>query len=52
MDGITWLLNFVDRHDLHDYFGYVEADSEFIERGGLCKAVVKAREEDVKNGED
>lgn len=52
LDGITWLLDFVDRHDLHEHFGYVEASSEYIERGGLCKAVVQAKELDVKNGED
>lgn len=48
LDGITWLLNFVDRHNLHDYFGYVEADSEYIERGGVCKAMVQAMERDRK----
>lgn len=52
LDGITWLLNFVDRHNLHEHFGYVEADSDHIERGGLCKAVVKAKEYDIKHGED
>lgn len=50
-DGITWLLNFVDRHKLHDYFGYVEAGSEYIERGGVCKAMVQAMERDLQKGE-
>ena len=51
IDGITWLLNFVDRHNLGDYFGYVEADSRYIERGGVCKAMVQAMEHDNKRGE-
>lgn len=52
LDGITWLLNFIDRHELHEYFGYVEAGSEYIERGGICKAMVQARERDRETGED
>jgi len=49
MDGITWLLNFVDRHDLSHIIGYIEGTSDDIERGDVCKAIVKAMEIDRKN---
>ncbi len=51
LDGITWILDFVKRHDLEYLVGYTEATSDDIERGGVCKAVVKAKEKDRENGE-
>jgi len=51
VDGITWLIDFLKRHDLTQIMGYVEATSDDIERGGVCKAVVKAKEKDRINGE-
>ena len=51
LDGITWLVEFLKRHDLTHIMGYVEATSDDIERGGVCKAVVKAKEWDRINEE-
>jgi len=49
-DGITWLMDFVKRHDMEDLVGYVEGTSDDIERGGFCKRVVKGMEKDrLKN---
>ncbi len=45
-DGITWLLDFVKRHKMEDLVGYVEATSDDIERGNMCKRVVKGMEKD------
>ncbi len=50
LDGITWLLDFVKRHNLQHIVGYTEASSDDIERGGVCKAVVKAMEKDRAKG--
>ena len=50
MDGISWLMDFVKRHSLEHIVGYTEATSDDIERGGLCKAVVKAKEKDRLSG--
>jgi phosphate starvation-inducible PhoH-like protein len=46
--GIEWLVDFVDRHPhLDEVIGVVEGDSDDIVRGGLCKAIVQAREKDL-----
>jgi phosphate starvation-inducible PhoH-like protein len=50
MDGITWLMDFVKRHNMEDLVGYVEGSSDDIERGSFCKRVVKAMEKDREHG--
>ena len=46
--GIEWLINFVNRHEeLREFVGIVEGTSDDIVRGGLCKAIVKAREKEM-----
>lgn len=46
--GLVWLYKFVEKHDLHEYIEIIEATSDDIVRGGLCKAFVKAMEKDAK----
>lgn len=46
--GLNWAIDFIDRHELFDFADYVEGTSDDIVRSDLCKAVVKARERDLK----
>lgn len=43
-NGLVWLYEFVEEHNLHEYIEVIEATSDDIVRGGLCKAFVKAME--------
>jgi phosphate starvation-inducible PhoH-like protein len=42
--GLTWLKNFVKKHNLEEYIEVIEGTSDDIVRGELCKAFVKAKE--------
>lgn len=44
--GLVWLANFVEKHNLQEYIEIIHGTSDSIVRGGLCKAFVKAMEED------
>lgn len=46
MNGIQWLEQFVENHNLHEFIGVVHATSDDIVRSGLCKTVVKAMEKE------
>lgn len=46
--GIEWVIDFVDNHELYEYVGIVEGTSDDIVRSGFCKAVVQAREKELK----
>lgn len=47
-NGIDWLCDFVEKNpELEDHIKIIEATSDDIVRGGLCKAVVKAKEKEV-----
>lgn len=48
VSGLEWAIDFIDRHKLYDLMGFVEGDSEDIVRSAICKAVVQARERDLK----
>ena len=48
-NGLSWLFNFVEKHSLHEYIEIIEATSDEIVRGGLCKAFVKAMEKENIN---
>lgn len=48
--GLVWLYSFVEKHNLHEYIEIIEATSDDIVRGGLCKAFVKAMEKENGNG--
>ncbi len=49
VNGIEWLTKFVDKNpDLHKHIKVITATSEGIVRGGLCKAMVQAREKESK----
>ena len=44
-NGLDWLDEFIsDNPELSEHIGVVKATSDEIVRGGLCKAVVKAKE--------
>lgn len=44
-DGITWVKNFIKQNpELKEHICVIEADSDDIVRSGLCKAMVKAKE--------
>lgn len=43
-NGLSWLKRFVEKHQLEEYIEIIEATSDDIVRGGLCKAFVKAME--------
>ena len=43
-DGLTWLRDFVEDHDLGDCIKIVQGTSEDIVRGDICKRFVKAME--------
>lgn len=42
--GLEWIVEFIDKHKLHEFATVVRATSEDIVRGGFCKAVVQAKE--------
>jgi len=44
LNGLSWLKEFVEKHSLQEYIEIIEATSDEIVRGGLCKAFVKAKE--------
>src|SRR5690606_1634804 len=47
-NGIDWLEEFVERNkQLSKHIKIIKASSNDIVRGGLCKAVVKAREKEL-----
>lgn len=46
--GLVWLYSFVDKHGLHNHIEVIEATSDDIVRGGLCKDFVKAMESEGK----
>jgi len=50
--GLVWLKEFIERHNLQDYFEFITATSDDIVRSDICAASVKAREKDVANGID
>lgn len=47
LDGMTWLHDFVHRHDLYDSVEFIEGTSNDIVRSGFVKTIVKAREIDT-----
>lgn len=47
IDGMSWLHDFVDRHNLHDTVEFIEGSSDDIVRSGFVKAIVKAKEKDT-----
>lgn len=48
-NGIDWLCEFVDRNpELEKHIKIIKATSNDIVRGGLCKAMVKAKEKEIK----
>jgi phosphate starvation-inducible PhoH-like protein len=47
IDGMSWLHDFVDRHNLHDTVEFIEGTSDDIVRSGFVKAIVKAKEQDT-----
>lgn len=48
-DGLTWLREFVDRHNLWDTVEFIEGDSDDIVRSEFVKRIVQARENDTGN---
>ena len=48
-NGIDWLCEFVNRNpELEKHIKIIKATSNDIVRGGLCKAMVKAKEKEIK----
>jgi phosphate starvation-inducible PhoH-like protein len=47
IDGMSWLHEFVDRHNLYDTVEFIEGSSDDIVRSGFVKAIVKAKEKDT-----
>jgi len=47
IDGMSWLHDFVDRHNLHDTVEFIEGNSDDIVRSGFVRAIVKAKEADT-----
>jgi phosphate starvation-inducible protein PhoH and related proteins len=45
--GLEWAISFIDRHNLGEFAEIVEGDSDDIVRSPFCRAVVKAREQDL-----
>lgn len=43
-NGLSWLKEFVLKHSLQEHIEIIEATSDDIVRGGMCKAFVKAME--------
>lgn len=50
LTGLQWAVDFIVRNDLLDYAGIVQGTSDDIVRSGFCRAVVKAKESDIKKG--
>ena len=49
LNGIDWLCQFVDKNPaLENHIKVIKASSDDIVRGGLCKAMVKAKEKENK----
>ena len=48
LSGLDWAIDFIDRHNLFHLMEFVEGSSDDIVRSTICKAVVKAREKDLK----
>lgn len=49
VNGIEWLIKFVENNpELQKHIKVIEATSDDIVRGGLCKAMVQAKEKEVK----
>lgn len=49
LNGIDWLCDFVERNpELQKHIKVIKATSDDIVRSGLCKAVVKAKEKEIK----
>jgi len=46
--GLDWAIDFIDRHDLFHLMEFIEGTSDDIVRSSICKAVVKAREKDLR----
>lgn len=46
-DGMSWLHDFVERHNLYDSVEFIEGTSDDIVRSGFVKTIVKAREQDT-----
>lgn len=46
--GLEWSIDFIDRHNLDEFAYFIEGDSDDIVRSPFCKAVVKAREQDLE----
>lgn len=46
--GLNWAIDFIDRHKLFELAEFVEGDSNDIVRSDFCKAVVQAREKDLR----
>lgn len=47
--GLTWVTDFIIRHNLQEVAGVVVGDSDDIVRSDFCKLVVQAREKDLKH---
>ncbi len=45
-NGLSWLEDFVEKHQLQEYIEIIKATSDDIVRSGLCKAFVKAMEQE------
>ena len=50
VNGLSWLESFVEKHGLQEHIEILKANSDNIVRGGLCKAFVKAMEQEKANG--
>lgn len=46
-DGMSWLHDFVHRHNLYDTVEFIEGSSEDIVRSAFVKAIVQAKEKDT-----
>jgi phosphate starvation-inducible PhoH-like protein len=47
LDGMSWLHDFVHRHNLYDTVEFIEGSSDDIVRSNFVKAIVKAKEADT-----
>lgn len=50
VNGLSWLESFVEKHGLQEHIEILKANSDNIVRGGLCKAFVKAMEQEKAIG--
>lgn len=46
--GLEWAIDFIIRHQLFEFADVIEGNSDDIVRSKFCKAVVKAREKDLR----